>query len=200
MCAEATKGIRGKQDLFARLIAHHDLRPVHHRRKDEMQLMPAQGQGVLLRYGDRAIAQIQIIELLDEADRLCVADDLHVWKAQCQLFDVGTVIRLHVIDDQIVQRPSVQSGQHIFDKLLADGSVDRVHQTRLFIQDQISVIGNTTRNGKQIFKQGQTAIAAADPNDGISNISRTVHHRTSFLSYINNNLYYYSDFFSDFQS
>ena len=33
--AESAESVRGKQNLIRRVVAHHDLRPMHHRREEE---------------------------------------------------------------------------------------------------------------------------------------------------------------------
>ena len=57
-------------------------------------------------------------KLLDHCQRLFVADDLHLRMAQDQILHRRAVVRLHVVDDQIVQRASVQ---HVLDIFKEDG-------------------------------------------------------------------------------
>ena len=91
------------------------------------------------------------------------------------------MVRLHVVDHQIIQGPAVQRAHHVFQKLTGNRGVDRVDQGRLVVQDQIGVIGDAAGDREEVFKQRKPTVAAADPNDGITDISRAA-HRVSLLS------------------
>ena len=68
------------------------------------------------------------------------------------------MIRLHVVDDHIIQRLSLQSIFQILKKALRDRLIHRVQQGGLFVPDQVGIIRNAPRNGVHVFKQGQTAV------------------------------------------
>ena len=88
------------------------------------------------------------------------------------------MVGLHMLDDQIIQRASTERVGNIFEELAADRIIRRIHQHSLFIQQHIAVVGHPARDGKQIFKTAQAAVAAANINQVFGNLSGTVHRTT----------------------
>ena len=87
----------------------------------------------------------------------------------------GGVIRLHVVDDHIIQRLALQGVLQILKEPLRDGLIHRIQQGRLFILDQIGVVGDAPGDGIYIFKQGQPAVRAAQPNQIRCDFLRAIH-------------------------
>ena len=87
------------------------------------------------------------------------------------------MIRLHMVNHQIIQRTARQCSGNIFIELTADRVIHCVKQNSLFVQQQIAVIGNATRNREQIFKPTQAAIASAHINKIILDLSDRVHRK-----------------------
>ena len=131
--AEGTEGIRGEKDLVRGVIRHHDLRPVYHGGHQEGEGMSAGTEGVVFFHDHGSGIDIKFIELLDDRNRLCVADHGDVRISSDQFAECCAVVRFHMIDDHIVQRSSCQNGFHIFEKLPGDCPVDRVEENGFFI-------------------------------------------------------------------
>ena len=141
----------------------------------EMQGVPAQIQGIVFLHRQGAALQIHVIELTDELEGLVVAHHLQVRVAQQQLLNAGTMIRLHVVDHQIVQGSAVQGVQDIFQELTGNGGIHRIHQRCFFVQYQIRIVRHAPGEGKQVLKQCQTAVAPAYPDNGIGDLTCAVH-------------------------
>lgn len=95
-CAEGAEGIGGKQHLVGQVIGHHDLRPVHHGRHDEGEIMLAGRKRVALLH-DVVLERVRQAEKLTEHGLYpVVAYDGDIGVAQRKLVNGGGVIRLHV--------------------------------------------------------------------------------------------------------
>ena len=95
--------------------------------------MDAQGKGVALLYGNHILVHIEFKKLLHHICSLGSADDLHPRIPEENVSDGGTVVGLHVIDDQVVQRASIQHRGNIFQELVGKCLVDGIKESCLFI-------------------------------------------------------------------
>ena len=102
-------------------------------------------------------------ELAHEHKGLGGADNGNLGETEQDFFDGSAVIRLHVVNYQIVQLPSLQQIIHVFQKLSACGPVHGIEKDRLFIKQQIRIIRNTSGNGMDIFKQGKPVVIGTHP-------------------------------------
>ena len=162
--AEGAESIRGEEHLVRHIVGHHRFRPVNHRGHDEGEGMAAGAQRVALLDDERAAVNLKVEELTDHDDGLCVAHHRHLRMAQHQLGQRRRVVGLHVVDDYIVEHFAVQRVLQIFKEQAADGGVYRVHQHGLLILHEVGVVRNAARDREHVFKQSQTAVAAAHPD------------------------------------
>ena len=183
-CTERAERISREQDLVLLVVGDHDLRPVHHRRHDKMQGMLARGQLVAFLDDQRTRGNVRSVELGKHADRLGTAYHLRLRIAAQHVVDHRTVIRLHMLNNHVVQRTAVQRVNDVFDILTADGLVRRVKQHGFLIQQHIAVIGYPLGDREQIFKAAQAAVAAANINEIILDLSGTVHRTTPPYKYL----------------
>lgn len=95
--------------------------------------MGAQGKGVALLYGNYILVHIEFKKLLHHICSLGSADDLHPGISEEDVSDGGTVVGLHVIDDQVVQRASIQHRGCVFQELVRKSLVDGVKEGCFFI-------------------------------------------------------------------
>ena len=65
-------------------------------------------------------------ELAHQHERLFRADNLHLRITQKNFLDRGAVIRLHMVDYQVIKRFSLQQIVHIFKQLAAGRPVNSV--------------------------------------------------------------------------
>ena len=103
---ECTERVCGEQHLFRRFIRHHDLRPVNHRSHHKREAMGACVEGIALldELHGQGSGEIGAEKLLDHGARFGIADD---GRFRMETNDLGKgcgVIRLHVVDDDEIQR------------------------------------------------------------------------------------------------
>ena len=175
---ERAECVRREQDLVLFVISHHDFRPVHHRREDEVQRMLAGRELVALLDHERALGNVKVVELREHLRSLGGADQLGLRVAAHDGVDHGAVVRLHVLHDHVVERTAVQRMNDVLDELTADGLVRRIEQHGLVIEQDIAVVGHPARNGEKVFKSAQAAVAAANINEIFLDLSGTVHRTT----------------------
>ena len=175
---ERAECVRREQDLVLFVISHHDFRPVHHRRENEVQRMLAGRELVALLDHERALGNVKVVELREHLRSLGGADQLGLRVAAHDGVDHGAVVRLHVLHDHVIERTAVQRMNDVLDKLPADGLVRRIEQHGLVIEQDIAVVGHPARNGEKVFKSAQAAVAAANINEIFLDLSGTVHRTT----------------------
>ena len=105
--AEGTEGVGRVECLRGHVVGDHRLGPVDHRCHDEGKGVPAGAERVHLVDNDGAGVNVEREEVPDHFQRLFVADDLHIRMAQDQILHQRAVVRLHVVDDQIVEGSAV---------------------------------------------------------------------------------------------
>ncbi|MPN44510.1 hypothetical protein SDC9_192075 [bioreactor metagenome] len=123
------------------------------------------------------------LELTHHHKGFFVADNHHIWPPEQNFLDGARMVRLQMVDDQIIQRTARQNVLHVFKKLTAAGPVHRVEQSGLFVQQKIGVIGDTSGNGICIFKQGKAVVVGPYPVHILGYISYTIHICSSLRFY-----------------
>ena len=176
-CAEAAEGVGGKKDMLVLFISHHHFGPVDHRCKHKAQRMRTKAERIVFHHSDDAALQVEVIELAHQSKGFGVSHDFQLGKAQQQFLNVGAMVRLHMVDDKIVQMPSGERMHDVFQKLARDGGIHRVDKRGFFIQDQIGIVRDPAWDGEQIFKKGKAAVIAADPGNGVADSACAVHER-----------------------
>ena len=127
---ERSECIRREQDLAALVVCEHDLRPVDHHGEDEPQDVGSDGEGVPVLHHDRVL-RCDVVEVVQHLEGLRVADDRDLGIRLQNLGDAGAVVRLHVVDHQIVQVPSGQRVAQIPPELGSYGGVHGVEEAGL---------------------------------------------------------------------
>ena len=90
------------------------------------------------------------------------------------------MIRLHVVDDEVIQGTATQHSLHIVNELAAHGPVSGIKQDGLFIQQNIGVIADAVVQGMDILKQGQAVVVGTNPVQIVSDFTVIIHNNTSF--------------------
>ncbi len=67
--------------------------------------MLAQLQGVALFHHKGVLVHVEVVELADHLEGFGIAHNLQIGVVGQQHFDGGAVVRLHVVDDEVIQRP-----------------------------------------------------------------------------------------------
>ena len=105
--AEGAEGVGGEENAVGGVKGHHDLRPVDHGGFHEGKIVPSGGEHLALLGLYPAALHIEGEELLHHGLGGGVADDLHVRVLLDHLGQGGGVVRLHVVDDHVVQMPPI---------------------------------------------------------------------------------------------
>ena len=178
---EGTERVSGEQNAIGRIIGHHDLRPVNHRSIHKRQSVSAAAEGIPLFHDLRHAIYVKCEILLHHDSQLLVADDLHIRIAADKFLQSRTVVRLHMMDNDIVQMAAVQGFFNIFKKHSSDSCIDCIKQNSLLVKEQIRVVGNSSRYRIHALKHCQASVVRADPDQVICHFSEAI-HKSRFLS------------------
>ena len=137
---ERAERVRRKQHAVSGVERDHRLGPMHHRSHYERERMAAGIERVALLYYHRAGGRVECEELVHHGQRLFVADQLYLGPARDYARYLAAVIRLHVVDYQVIERTAVQRVLDVFKEQIAYGVIDGVQQHGLFIQTEVGVI------------------------------------------------------------
>ena len=173
--AKRAKGVGGEEGLRRGIIGHHDLGPVYHRGHDEREGVFAGAERIHLGDEVNAAVDVEGEEVLHHLRGLLIADERDLWIAEHDGLDRGGVVRLHVVDNEIVQLAAVQHVRQIFKEDGRDGVVDRVEQDGLFVQNNVGIVAHAARDGIDVFEQRQPPVVAADPVEILGHFFHTVH-------------------------
>ena len=131
---EGAERIRSEQDFVCRVIGHHDLRPVDHRGVHKREGMHTAAEGIPLVHDLAHAIHVKGEILFHHDGKLLIADYLHVRITPHQLFKRGAVIRLHMMDDDVIQVPSGERVRNVLEEYAADSGVYGIKQDRLLVQ------------------------------------------------------------------
>ena len=99
---EGAEGVRREERTRRKIEAHHDLRPMHHGRKDELEGVPARRELVALL--DEPLLPRAAAVIFEHSVYLLIADDHSFGMAQEHLGERRGMVGLHVMDDDVVER------------------------------------------------------------------------------------------------
>lgn len=150
--AKAAESIRAEEDLIFLIIGERHFRPVHHRRREEPERMPPEGDRCLFACHGVALFHGAVEKLFKQTERLRASRQLRlrVKTRQCQ--EGAAVIRLHVVDDDVIQRPPAEERLCLFQKFIGHMGIHRIDDRRFFIVDKIRIVRDPPYDGKDLFK------------------------------------------------
>ena len=125
--------------------------------------MPAKAPGVTLLDLNQLVTIQLEAKLTHEQEGLFGRDNLDLGMTQQDFLDGCTVVGLHVVDDQIVERFACKQIVHVFEQLTAGRPVNSVEQNTVLVEQEVGVVGHTAWNGMDIFKQSQPVVVGTDP-------------------------------------
>ena len=174
--AEGAEGVGGEEDAVGGVEGHHDLRPVDHRREDEVERVTAGAELVPFADGLNPGTEVDAAEELgDQLLDLIVADDLCLGVAGDKEFKRCRMVGFHVAYDKIVKLSAVETVGDIVKKGLIYGFVYRVEKNGLFVKQQIGVVGHPVGNSVYSFKTDKTSVICADPDQVVKDFSGAMH-------------------------
>ena len=116
----------------------------------------AQALAVLHHYTALLGNGISAKELVHIQKGLGVAHHLHL-RVECrQLCNVGTVVRLHVGDYQIIRLTACQSFGQVFQPRLGSAGIHRIQNGGLFVQNDIGIIAHAGGNRSMVVSSTPT--------------------------------------------
>ena len=159
---------------------------MHHGREDEGEGVAAGGQRVAV-LDHEAVFIGAAEELLHHRKGLYVAHHGDVRIGLDKIVDVGGVIRLHVLHDEVVRLAAVQRRLHIVQPFVGEMLVHGVEHADLFVQHDVGIVAHAVGHDVLALKQIDGMVVHADVDDVFGYI---VHAGTSLaFSSINSILY-----------
>ena len=167
---ELAEAVRGEEDLVRRIVGDDHLGPVDHRRRDERKYMLAGLEGVAFLH-DESTARVVVAEIvLHHHERLRARHDRRRRIRRGELRDVRGVVRLHVLDDQIVDRRLADLVLDVLQPLVPETLVDRVEDDGLLVLHEIGVVGHPERHHVLPLEQVDLVVIHANVLDVFCNL------------------------------
>ena len=163
--AELAEAVRREEHLVRRVIGDDHLWPMHHRGRDEGEDVPPGRQRVALLHDQPAVREIVAEIALHHREGLCARDDRRLRIRRGELRHVGGVVRLHVLDDQVVDGRVADLRPDVPQPLVAEARVDGVKDDGLPVLDEIGVVGHSVRHDVLAFEQVDVMVVDADVLD-----------------------------------
>ena len=167
--AELAEAVGGEEDLVRIVVGHEHLGPVDHRRRDEVQRVAAEGERGAVAHDGVAAVPVRAVEVLHHRERLGGGDDLRVGERLHERGDVGGVVGLHVLDDQVVRLARAEGLLDVVEPLVAEARVDGVHHGDAFVDDGVGVVGHAARNAVLALEEVDVVVVDADVADVVGN-------------------------------
>ena len=105
--AEVSECVCREEGAGGGIVGDHDFRPVHHGSHDEVESVFARGEGIVFGDDEGFGGGWERIELFDEIGGELVEDEGDIGMEGEDGFDGGGVIRLDMLEDEIVERAAV---------------------------------------------------------------------------------------------
>ena len=176
---EGAERIGREQRAGRSFIRYGDFRPVYHRHGERLQRMSAEADSFAFFYLGIIVRLRLPVKLLEELECRLIADESD-GRIAFEDFQQGrAVIGFHMVDEYVVELPSVEQSRQVVEKLRSNRVVYGVDDGCFVVIDEEGVVADALRNRKQIFKSLRRPVVAADPVNVFRYLLRTV-HGTSF--------------------
>ncbi len=173
---EFAERVRREQRPRRFVVRDRHLRPVHHRRGNEPQRVPPRLQPVpfLHDYPIRRVVRPE--KVLHHRKRRGGRDNPRPGIPLHERRDVGGVVRLHVLHDQIVHLPALRRAADVLQPFRAERRVHRVEHGDFLVFQHVRIIRHALRHGELALEKVNLPVVHADGH----NIS-TRGHRFSLM-------------------
>ena len=171
--AEGAEGISREEEAVGLLVGEHHLGPVYHRSHQEGELMATDTQRIAAL--DLVEARRDAMEATEHIEGLLIPHDLHIGVALTQEADRATVVRLHVVDDQIIHGAALQDEVELVEEDIRVADVDRIDEGRLLVYDEVGVVSHARGDRPDVLEALFHAVVHADVVDGVSDLRYLVH-------------------------
>ena len=130
---EFTEAVCGEQNFFCAVVSYHNFRPVHHRSKDKGKLMGAERKCTAVFYFDFASLKVEFKEVLDHVECFFVGNNRSVRINFEEICHVCRMVRLHMLDDQVIRCTSVKDLLDIVKPFMREIGIHGIHNRDLVI-------------------------------------------------------------------
>ena len=135
--------------------------------------MPAEVQRILFADGQPAVGVVRAEELLHHREGLGVCHDDGGGIGVHELLNIGGMIRLHVLHDQVIRRSAAERSLQVVQPFVGELGVHRVKHGDFFIEDHIGVVRHPVGDDVLPFKQIQLVIVDANVADVVGNVHKS---------------------------
>ena len=115
------------------------------------------------------------MEATEHIEGLLVPHDLHIGVALTQETDRAAVVRLHVVDDQIIHGTPLQDEVELVEEDIRVADVDRIDEGGLLVYDEVGIVGHARGDRPDVLEALFHAVIHADVVDGVSDLRYLVH-------------------------
>ena len=136
-----------------------------HGREDEGEGVAAQFEGAAVLSYLAILHQVGAEEVVHHGESLGGGHHGSLGIGLEKAVDVGGMVRLHVLDDEIVRLPTGQGVLQIVQPLVGEMLVHGVHDGHLLVQDQIGVVAHAVGDLVLALEQVHLVIVYADVQD-----------------------------------
>ena len=121
-------------------------------------------------YFNLASGEVEIKEILDHVKGFYIGNNGGIRINLEKVCNIGSVIRLHMLYNEIIRFAVVQNLLDIIQPFMRKVGVYCIHDSNLFIQDHIGVVGHAVRNFVLTFKKVNLMVINADVFDSVCNL------------------------------
>ena len=132
--------------------------------------MSSQPESVAILYNNLSVLEIRAEEILHHGIGFFGRNNFGVFKILHEISDVGRMIRLHMMDNQIVGLPSAQLFFNVDQPLTAEIHIHCIHNSDFLVKNHVGIISNAIRNFVLTFKKVNLMIIDTDILDIFCNV------------------------------
>ena len=160
--AEFTESVGREKHLFARQIRQHNLRPMHHRGRNERKGICPKRQRIALGY-DYSPVLISVAEIASHHIKgLGGGNNLNVFVFLRKGLYIGRMIRLHMMNNKIIGLPFFKGLFNIRQPFVLKISVHGIHNGRFFVKYNVGIVCHSVGHLKLSFKKVDITVVYAD--------------------------------------
>ena len=111
---------------------------------------------------DLAVGVIGAEELFHHDKRLRCRHNARVRILGGEAGDVGGVVRLHVLHDEVIRLTVAQHLLHILQPFVAEARIHRIHHSDVIVQNHIRIIRHSVFDNVLTFEQVDVVVVHAD--------------------------------------
>ena len=137
--------------------------------------MLAEGQPISLLGGDPLPGDGGKTELVHKPQSSQSRHDLGLRPSLGHRPQPGPVVRLQMVEDDVVQPPAIQQVLHILHQLGGRRPVHTVKKDGLLVQQQVGIVAHPPGDGVDVLKQGGPPVIGPHPPKVRGDLSHIVH-------------------------